>query len=183
MPKMISKECYKTLSSIAGLLPALGAYFTCMSILLFAYVPSGSMLPTFQLGDIAISYKLIAPESIEREDIVTFSPATEANADMGLDPQAIFVKRVVGLPGDTIEISGGVLYVNGEAQVRDYTAEEKTGDFAKVTVPEDSFFVMGDNRNYSEDSRFIGFIPFENLCGKVVFHTRHFLLPVLGTIL
>ena len=92
-------------------------------------------------------------------------------------------KRVVGLPGDTIEISGGVLYVNGEAQVRDYTAEEKTGDFAKVTVPEDSFFVMGDNRNYSEDSRFIGFIPFENLCGKVVFHTRHFLLPVLGTIL
>ena len=160
---MISKECYKTLSSIAGILPALGAYFTCMSILLFAYVPSGSMLPTFQLGDIAISYKLIAPESIEREDIVTFSPATEANADMGLDPHAIFV--------------------NGEAQVRDYTAEEKTGDFAKVTVPEDSFFVMGDNRNYSEDSRFIGFIPFENLCGKVVFHTRHFLLPVLGTIL
>jgi len=179
MRKSVSKVSYDTLTWIANFLPVGGAYLTCWLVLLFSYVPSGSMLPTLQLEDVLISCQCVSPENVEREDIITFYPATDANTEMGLNPQTTYVKRVIGLPGDTIEISDGILYVNGEAQLRSYTADETTGDFTRVTVPENSFFVMGDNRNYSTDSRLIGFIPYENLRGKVVFHTKNPILSLL----
>ena len=138
------------------------------------------MLPTFQLGDVAISYKLNAAENIQREDIVIFKPRTKANESFISRRSTPYVKRVIGLPGDTIEISGGVLYVNGEPQIRDYTAEEAiAGNFGPITVPENNFFMMGDNRNYSEDSRIIGSIPAENIIGRVFWYTRNPILSFL----
>ena len=179
MHRSISEQGFSTLRLIALLLSILAAYFTCWTVLMFADVPSGSMYPTLNQGDVIVALRAASPESVKREDIISFCPVTEANANLGIDPSALYVKRVIGLPGDTIEISDGILYVNGEAQSRSYTAEEKTSDFALVTVPENSFFVMGDNRNYSMDSRFIGFIPFANFRGNVVFHSSNYFLSLL----
>ena len=82
-----------------------------------------------------------------------------------------FVKRVVGLPGDTVRLENGYLYVNDELYPEPYIADEyRTGfraNFGPITVPENQFFVMGDHRNNSNDSRAVGCLPRENILGKV----------------
>ena len=82
-----------------------------------------------------------------------------------------FVKRVVGLPGDTVRLEKGYLYINDELYPEPYISDEyRTGylaDFGPVTVPEGHFFVMGDHRNDSNDSRQNGSLPRENIIGKV----------------
>ena len=85
--------------------------------------------------------------------------------------EGAFVKRIVGLPGDTIEVKEGALYVNDVRQDEPYIAEPYIlQDFARVTVPEDCYFVMGDNRNYSADSRFapVGLVDEDDILGKVL---------------
>lgn len=79
-----------------------------------------------------------------------------------------WIKRIVGLPGDKIEVSGGAVYRNGELVEEAYIKEEIYRDFHPVVVPDDSVFVMGDNRNASMDSRSVGPIPIDNIIGKVV---------------
>lgn len=79
-----------------------------------------------------------------------------------------FVKRVIGVAGDTIEVSGGVLYINGEANY-DYYTDIMRSDSALVTVPEGCVFVMGDNRDNSQDSRVVGPISWDKILGKAVF--------------
>lgn len=82
-----------------------------------------------------------------------------------------FVKRVVGLPGDTVRLENGYLYVNDELYPEPYIADVyRTGfraNFGPITVPENQFFVMGDHRNNSNDSRAVGCLPRENIIGKV----------------
>lgn len=80
-----------------------------------------------------------------------------------------FVKRIVGLPGDTIEISGGYLYVNGEKQEEKFLHERMTGSYGPYTVPEGHYFLLGDNRNHSNDSRSsaVGAITRDMIVGKV----------------
>ena len=81
----------------------------------------------------------------------------------------------MGLPGDTLEIKGGKLYINGEAQEEPYLKERMISEYKPFKVPPDSYFMMGDNRNNSFDSRYWGVVPKENLIGE-----GHFLLlPVL----
>jgi len=85
-----------------------------------------------------------------------------------------FVKRVIGLPGDTIEVKEGTLYVNGEAMEEEFLSAERTARFSKsannipaILVPEGQYFVMGDNRDNSNDSRNVGFITEDMFVGKV----------------
>lgn len=81
------------------------------------------------------------------------------------------VKRVIGLPGDTVEVVAGILFVNGEPlDERDYWNDYIEDTTAPVTVPENSLFVVGDNRNHSDDSRIrsIGCIPYERVVGRVM---------------
>lgn len=132
-------------------------------------VNGASMSPTINGGDGDIpddGDKLILNRiaDIDRGDIIVFTydwGSAESN------PHAL-VKRVIGLPGDTVEIRGGVLYLNGEPQREDYIAEEMNSlyDGFSVTVPDGYYFVMGDNRNNSSDSRDIGCVPQEKVIGK-----------------
>lgn len=98
----------------------------------------------------------------ERGDIVVFHHPSGVHRDL--------VKRVIGLPGETVEIRDGVVYIDGRRLEEPYLAgaERPTGDLAPVVVPEGAYFVMGDNRNHSQDSRVIGPIPKELIVGKAM---------------
>ena len=98
-------------------------------------------------------------------DIIIFQSQTNS--------QTNYVKRVIGLPGDTIEIADGKVYRNGVELIEPYIAEPTLGSY-KITVPEGRYFVMGDNRNYSMDSRSssIGCITKAQILGKVLFAVR-----------
>ncbi|TMW70994.1 signal peptidase I [Alteribacter natronophilus] len=89
-----------------------------------------------------------------------------------------WIKRVIGEPGDRIEIRRGILYLNGEALDEDYLKGGMQQDFPEITVPDDAIFVMGDNRNGSRDSRNVGPVPVENVIGKVVL--RYYPLDRIG---
>lgn len=179
-------------------------------------IPSGSMYPTLEVGDYLFVSKYtygysrysfpagiipfkgrIWDDMPKRGDIVVFKFPVDNKTD--------FIKRVIGLPGDTIEVKRGRLYINDKMvereEVGDYTVDEfvirpenyteytetlpegfkhnilEVSDYepqvdntTKVTVPEGHIFVMGDNRDRSDDSRVsVGFVPVENLVGKARF--------------
>ncbi len=130
------------------------------------YVDSGSMEPTLHgckgcNNDRVLVNKLAYGLSdVERGDIVLF--------DSPLVVGDVLIKRVVGLPGDTLEIRNGKLYLNGEPQKEPYLHPDArySPPFGPVTVPEGHFFAMGDNRTGSTDSRSYGPVPEENLIGE-----------------
>lgn len=115
-----------------------------MQIFTLAYVPSESMVPTLQDGDFLFATKYDKAE-IKRYDVVLFNfPDNE---------RLCFVKRVIGMPGDTIEIKDGRVYANG-VLCQDNFVEELSNDDGIYQVPEGCYFMLGDNRNNSLDSRF-----------------------------
>ena len=99
-----------------------------------------------------------------------------------LNPQRNYIKRIVALPGDTLQVKDGKLFINA-TQVREpYVNGVPQGDFGPMTVPEDSVFVMGDNRNNSEDSRSFGALKKEQIVGQAILiywppPRMHLLLP------
>src|SRR5438132_1266304 len=102
-------------------------------------------------------------EPIQRGDVVVFW--------YPLDHSKSFIKRVVGLPGETVEIRQGVLYVNGKVIPEPYVPPqyEDNSDFAPLPVPKDHFFVLGDHRISSNDSRVFGPVPSQFIYGRAVF--------------
>ena len=128
------------------------------------YIVDGpSMRPTLQHEErLVVSkfiYKLRDPE---RGEVLIFRYPR--------DPSRDFIKRVIAIGGDTLEIKDGRVYLNGQMQTEDYILEKTRTEYPKVTVPEGTVFVMGDNRNNSDDSRFadVGFVPFELIKGKAL---------------
>lgn len=85
-----------------------------------------------------------------------------------LNPQRNYIKRIVALPGDRLEIRDGKLYVNGTRVVEQYLNGDAQGNFGPLTVPADSVFVMGDNRNNSEDSRAFGALKKNLIVGQAL---------------
>lgn len=130
------------------------------------YIPSGSMEPTLQINDRLIidkiSYNFRQPQ---RGDIVVFSPTDALKQQNFKDA---FIKRVIGLPGETVEVKGGRVYVNGQVLREQYIEEEPEYSYGPVTVPEDNYLVLGDNRNNSYDSHYWGFVPRENIIGRAI---------------
>ncbi|MCK8825641.1 signal peptidase I [Fuchsiella alkaliacetigena] len=123
------------------------------------YIPSGSMEPTLEPGDRIFVNKFIYRfRDPERFDIMVF--------DYPVDPSMRFIKRVIGLPGEEVKIEGGKVHIDGEPIEEDYTLQDSYSDYSPVEVPADHYFVLGDNRNNSEDSRYWGFVPRDKVIGK-----------------
>ena len=125
-------------------------------------IPTESMVPTLEVGDRVLANKFIYRfTDPERRDIVVFGSVDE-------DDDQTLIKRVVGVAGDEIQVQGGVLYVNEEAQDEPYLndADLSRGFYGPTVVPEGHIFVMGDNRGNSADSRVFGPLPLENLKGE-----------------
>lgn len=175
--KVVGCESYLTTKSnevfswIRTIIFAVIIAFIIRAFLFTNYIVDGeSMLPTMNDGDRLVVnklvYKLYEPE---RFDLIVF----HANS------QADYIKRVIGLPGDHIEYKNDVLYINGEPYEEPYlndmkvNGERLTQDFTlqqiigKETVPENSVFVLGDNRRNSTDSRHLGVIPYDDIVGEV----------------
>ncbi|MDR0434757.1 MAG: signal peptidase I [Gracilibacteraceae bacterium] len=125
-------------------------------------VPTGSMLPTIQLNDrLFVDKLLFKAQGIERGDIVVFHAPENAGEEKDM------VKRVIGLPGETLEITDGLVYINDRALNEPYLAEAPRYAFGPVTVPEGAYFVMGDNRNSSLDSHVWGFLSANKITGRI----------------
>jgi signal peptidase I len=135
------------------------------------YIPSGSMEPTLQVGDRIIvsklSYDIHDPH---RGDIIVFhAPAREASvcADPSIKD---LVKRIIGMPGETISSQGNTILINGKPLAQPWFAPVPLGPPIQPTkIPANSYFVMGDNRTNSCDSRDWGTLPRGNIIGHVVF--------------
>lgn len=139
-------------------------------------IPSGSMEPTLLIGDhilvnkflygVKIPYfqnTLVPISDPERGDIIVFIYPEDKSKD--------FIKRVIGIPGDKIHMQGKQIFINGQPFEDRYGFyDEKAGNanrsFGPVAVPKDHYFVMGDNRDHSLDSRFWGFVPSTSVKGK-----------------
>jgi signal peptidase I len=128
------------------------------------YIPSESMVPTLKVHDRVLvnklSYRL---HPVHRDDIVVFKAPPDS--DPGIDD---LVKRVIGLPGETVSGHGGHVYINGKELDESYLPKGTfTSDFAPVKIPENSYWVMGDNRGNSKDSRVFGTITKGKIVGRV----------------
>ncbi len=207
--------------------------FIGMVVLIFAFrssffepfrIPSGSMIPTLNIGDFIVvnkfSYGFKLPfsdmfsdpiylssfESPKRFDVVVFK--------YPVDPSLNYIKRVIGVPGDEIEIINKKVFVNGKEVNAQNDTSELTAKFAKdfssfpvsffkvkesdkefyfqesdqstrvdnlskIKVPANTYFCMGDNRDFSADSRYWGFVPQENIKGKAIFVWMSLTLPLL----
>jgi signal peptidase I len=139
-----------------------------------------SMLNTLNPNDyIFLSKQAYTFGEVKHGDIVVFHSQLEDSSGVKKN----LIKRVIGLPGDTISISSGSVYRNGEALDEPYTRDGYTdGEMAEITVPENDLFLMGDNRQESTDSRNpdVGFVSEDTLVGKAVF--RLFPIRDIGTI-
>lgn len=125
-------------------------------------IPSSSMEPTLQIGDRVIVEKLFfKPSELRRGDVIVFwAPAGVSHGDP-------LIKRVIGLPGDRVEVHDGTVYVNGQPLQEPYIKEKPNADFEPpVLVPQGDLFMMGDNRNSSFDSRSWGYASFSGVIGK-----------------
>lgn len=112
-----------------------------------AQVPTGSMEDTVMPGSrLIINRVAYAVSEPQRGDIIAFYYPD--------DGETVYLKRIIGLPGETIEGTDGMVYINGEPLEEDYVREMIDSDFGPFHVPEEMYFVMGDNRNNSWDSRF-----------------------------
>jgi signal peptidase I len=157
------------------------------------YIPSASMEPTLLIGDRVLVNKVVYHvREPRRGEIVVFSKDDGHGAEeegnlvarllrslssgLGVSPsgEKDYIKRIIGLPGETVEMNDGVVLIDGrevpEATVTEggYLAERDPNDFGPVTVPQDHYFMMGDNRQNSSDSRFpqLGTIPQDAVIGR-----------------
>ena len=130
------------------------------------YIPAESMLPTLEPNDRVLIHKKAYEESTpKRGDIIIFNPVSELREQNYTLP---FVKRVIGLPGEIIEIKNGKVYINNQPIAEDYIAEPPKYTSNPSKIPENSYFVLGDNRNNSYDSHYWGYVPKELIIGKAV---------------
>ncbi len=125
-------------------------------------VPTGSMLPTIQLQDrLIVDRFFYKHDTLKRGDIIVFSAPESAQEDKDL------VKRVIGLPGEKVQVKNGKVFINEKALNEPYIAATPDYEYGPVTVPQDAYFMLGDNRRASKDSHVWGFLPADKILGRV----------------
>lgn len=143
------------------------------------WIPSGSMIPTLQVGDRVLVAKFWTWFTTpKRGEIYVFKFPEDRSRD--------FVKRIIAIPGDMVDIKNGVVYVNGMATEENYVVNKdrynmrpnKFYPTVPFTVPDNSYFALGDNRPNSQDGRFWGYVPAEDLHGPAFF--RYWPLSRIG---
>jgi signal peptidase I len=138
-------------------------------------VPSESMVPTILIGDRVlvekITYRFRLPE---RGEIVVFDPPERSKL------KDVLIKRVIAVAGDNLEIRNGVIYINGIPQAESYVKNKDFSNFAPMVIPQNSIFVMGDNRPGSFDSRAWGAVDKSLIIGRGI--TRYWPLSRMGAI-
>ena len=168
----LEKSLFREVVETIGLAVILAIILRTFVIQAF-FIPSGSMENTLLPGDMILDNKFIYyfPD-YKHGDILVFKYPKE--------PEKDYIKRVIGLPGDTVEIKNGDIYINDKLTEEKYTKQKAADDIilhasagtdvplSKIKVPEGKLFVMGDNRNNSQDSRFWGYLPKENIRGKAL---------------
>ncbi|CAI8389359.1 MAG: Signal peptidase IB [Acidimicrobiales bacterium AG-410-I20] len=177
LPSPFRSNLRKILEWVAVIGTAFVVAFVIKAFLFQAYyIPSPSMDPSLEVGDRVIvnklSYKL---HDVNRGDTVVFDNPSQSNGEV-----SDLIKRVVALPGETLQVQDGKVYIDGNLMIEPYLADsETTGDFSTPTgcigsletlnvcvVPDDHVFVMGDNRWNSRDSRIFGPVPVESIVGR-----------------
>jgi signal peptidase I len=149
-------------------------------------IPTGSMENNLLIGDHLLVNKFVFGPTLGRVDRSLLPVREIHRGDIlvfkyPIDPQRDFIKRVIGLPGDTVELKAKKVYVNNQALEEPYvhflTPASEGGEitsmdvrerYGPVTVPPDQYFVMGDNRDNSQDSRYWGFLPRDHVKGKAM---------------
>jgi signal peptidase I len=138
---------------------ALSLFFVLRFTIDTVIVIGMSMEPSFHNGQrilvSKVSYRFHEPE---RGDVIVFQPADK--------PEGDFIKRIIGIPGDTVEVQDGAVYLNGEKLQEPYIKNAPRYDFDEMEIPAGSYFVLGDNRNNSNDSHNGWVVPRENIVGK-----------------
>ncbi|NET08336.1 MAG: signal peptidase I [Symploca sp. SIO2B6] len=133
------------------------------------YIPSDSMFPTLEVGDRLvvekISYLFRPPATGE---IIVFNPPPQLQLQ-GYDQGQAFIKRAIATPGQIVEVKDEKVYLNGTPLTEEYIAEAPAYRMLPARVPIDQLFVMGDNRNNSNDSHMWGFLPKQNVIGHAFF--------------
>ena len=178
--KLKKKSVIREYAEAAAIAVILALFIRTFAVQAFK-IPSGSMKPTLLIGDHILVNKfiygikipfinktLIPISNPQRDDVIVFIYPVDKSKD--------FIKRVIGLPGDKIEIIDQKVYINGELfidihgfypnQAKKPANPLGKTSFGPITVPEDQLFVMGDNRDHSYDSRFWGFVPLKAVKGK-----------------
>ena len=149
---------------IISIVVAVVLAFLIRQFIVELYIVDGpSMRPTLQSQERLVVNKFIySLRAPEKGEILVFKYPRNQERD--------FIKRVIATEGDTIEIKNGRVYVNDQMLNEDYILEKTRSEYPKSTVPEGTVFVMGDNRNNSEDSRFadVGFVPYSLIKGKAM---------------
>lgn len=159
-----AKELFQWL--IAILVAVAIALFVDNFLIVNAQIPSGSMENTIMTGDRVVGNRLsYLTKDPERYDVIIFKYPD--------DESQLFIKRIIGLPGETVEIRDGHIYINGSSEPLEdvETKEYMVGNYGPYTVPEGCYFVMGDNRNDSKDSRYWinPYVSKDKILGKAVF--------------
>ncbi|MBH1940669.1 signal peptidase I [Mobilitalea sibirica] len=163
---MNNKVIKEIISWLIVMVVALGLAILLNKFVLYKVSPpTGSMENTIMIGDKVYTYRLAYLfHKPERGDIVVFSHEAED------DEEIEYIKRIIGLPGEKIEGKDGLVYIDDEPLEENYVTAMLDSDFGPYTIPEDSYFMMGDNRGISLDARdwTNKYVNRENIHGKAI---------------
>ena len=138
----------------------------CKDFIETVYIPSDSMYPNLQISDRVLLDKTAYNSRLpQRSDIIAFQPTPTLREQNFTDR---FLFRIIGLPGETVEIKNGFVYINGQPLREDYIAEAPEYQYGPVVVPDNHYLVLGDQRNNSYDSHYWGFVNRELIIGQII---------------